>query len=160
MELDILKTIIEIHNKNYAKIILENTAFFFSQLNVSDDSFVDRIITADINYTNISQYSTPYFFIKLKSATEDDYINISKLIKYELRKVGLDIGFRTSFGFRNISFEYIKNKNVKNSEILKIVPGLMKGYTYYKMIDILNGIFTKSYDVFKMRCNEMLKDDF
>ena len=65
MELDILKTIIEIHNKNYAKIILENTAFFFSQLNVSDDSFVDRIITADINYTNISQYSTPYLLIKL-----------------------------------------------------------------------------------------------
>lgn len=134
MDSFILNDIITMRDTTYSKKILTNTSYFISQLKISELSFVSEVICANVEYANIDYHSTPYFFIKLKDADEKDYINLCKLIKYEFLKVGLEINFRTSFGFRNISFEYVKNRNIKNSEVLKIAPGVMRGYAYYKMI--------------------------
>ena len=126
----------------------------------TNNSFIDRIIYPDIVYENFKLYKTPYFFIKLKNASEEDYINVCKYIKYRFLIDGVDISFRTSFGFRNISFEYVKIRNVKNSEVLKIAPGYMRGYSFHKFIDILNEIFNKTYKEFLTECENMLNKKF
>ena len=160
MDTHLLKNIQKINNKNYAKVILDNTKYFVSKLKYTNNSFIDRIIYPDIVYENFKLYKTPYFFIKLKNASEEDYINVCKYIKYRFLIDGVDISFRTSFGFRNISFEYVKIRNVKNSEVLKIAPGYMRGYSFHKFIDILNEIFNKTYKEFLTECENMLNKKF
>lgn len=160
MDTHLLKNIQKINNKNYAKVILDNTKYFVSKLKYTNNSFIDRIIYPDIVYENFKLYKTPYFFIKLKNAFEEDYINVCKYIKYRFLIDGVDISFRTSFGFRNISFEYVKIRNVKNSEVLKIAPGYMRGYSFHKFIDILNEIFNKTYKEFLTECENMLNKKF
>lgn len=160
MDIHLLEDIQKINNKNYANVILDNTEYFVSKLKYSNNSFMDRIIYPDSVYENFKLYKTPYFFIKLKNASEEDYINLCKYIKYRFLTDGVDISFRTSFGFRNVSFEYVKIRNLKNSEVLKIAPGYMRGYSFYKFIDILNEIFNKTYKEFLTECENMLNKKF
>ena len=123
----------------YATAILNNTYDFVKKLNIPDHSFIEKIIFPNINQ-NDEDFMTPYFFLKLSEENEDDYIKLTNIVINECKRQNCSASFRTSFGFRNISFEYFKNNKLIAEKVFKIAPGKLKWYKYFLMIDIINTV--------------------
>lgn len=58
-------------------------------------------------------------------------------INIELEKSNLQIYERNSFGFRNISFEYIETVDKHKRRVIKVAPGKIRGVKFFALLEIL-----------------------
>lgn len=147
-ESQLLNSIIENNRKLYSNSILKNTKEFVDNITIPSFSMFDSL-----NYPNkqvgSDYHLTPYFFLTIKENLEDDYIKLVKIIKFKLGLYNCDANFRTSFGFRNISFEYLRNSGNNSEKVFKIAPGKLTGLNYYVILDIINECSQLSLEEFR-----------
>lgn len=127
-------------SKYFSDNILSNTKYFAEILNSSHGDIIKKVIYP----FNSNEYQkTPFIYIILKENSDLFYKAFIKSIKEELQRLNISIYERNSFGFRNISFEYIETVDKNKFRVIKIAPGKIKGVKYHALLDTLIGLSYK-----------------
>lgn len=137
--------------------LLDNgLTFFDDQYGIEirkNTSSVYKIIHSIFEGKNVKVYypeneDIPIMYIEFVGKNEQFYRELCDTIIYNAKEMGLEINCRTSFGFRNISFEYFALINT-NKCLFKVAPGLLNGVNYMILITILKLTSDKLEDFYE-----------